>query len=140
MATPLSEAYDAFFIKSGLDWAGKEDQVYQFLKTAISKCVKTVSVDLSYTLDETTTTDEYDGEFINTLEQDAIELIALNMLLEQYRQRYTELVYLKKHLGTKDFNKLNDKADEFKTIAQSMKDLQDEIFIFRQEFYSYKES
>jgi len=224
MGTPLLEAYDAFFIKSGKNYLYKEDQVFQFLKTGISKCKKTVSYDLSFTAYEDNmvitvynvsesdgniqieinsdiytiallTTDTkvdiinkiktaiindwtvdvsyitnprikitklnvdvinikiidigdtnvfiianrtFDGEFINIIEQDALELIALNMLLEQKRQRKSELDNIKQHLGTKDFNRLPEKVGEYKILEQSMKNLEDEIFSFRQEFYSYK--
>ena len=224
MGTPLLEAYDAFFIKSGKNYLYKEDQVFQFLKTGISKCKKTVSYDLSFTAYEDNmvitvynvsesdgniqieinsdiytiallTTDTkvdiinkiktaiindwtvdvsyitnprikitklnvdvinikiidigdtnvfiianrtFDGEFINIIEQDALKLIALNMLLEQKRQRKSELDNIKQHLGTKDFNRLPEKVGEYKILEQSMKNLEDEIFSFRQEFYSYK--
>jgi len=82
----------------------------------------------------------YDGEFTNTIDQDALELIALNMLLEQKRQRKSELDYTKTHIGTRDFNRLTDKVTEYKILNDSIKDLRDEIFAFRQEFYSYENS
>jgi len=47
--TSLSEVYDAFLIKSGKDYTEKESQVFQFLKTGISKSYKTVPEDLEYT-------------------------------------------------------------------------------------------
>lgn len=134
MGTPLQSVYDAFFIKSSIDYAGKESQVYQFFKTGVSKSKKTVPEDLTYTVDEET----YEGQFSDTLGQDTIELISLNMLLEEKRKRKSELDYMKQHLGTKDFNRLNDKVAEYKVINESIKNLQDEIFAFRQEFYSYK--
>ena len=224
MPTPLLEAYDTFFIKAGRSYLYKEDQVFQFLKTGISKSKKTVPYDLSYTVNEDNmvitvyniaesngnieivinsntytiallTTDTktdiinkiklaihndwivdvsyitnprikitksdistinivindiddtnvfivanrtYDGEFIGIVEQDALELIALNMLLEQKRQRKSELDYTKTYLGTKDFNKLIDKVAEYKVLNESIKLLEEEIFLFRQEFYSYE--
>ena len=224
MPTPLLEAYDTFFIKAGRSYLYKEDQVFQFLKTGISKSKKTVPYDLSYNIYEdnmvitvysqvefdgdieivinsntytiallTTDTKEdiinkiklaiqndwtfdvsyitnprikisklnidiinvqindiddtnvfivanrtYDGEFTGIVEQDALELIALNMLLEQKRQRKSELDYTKTYLGTKDFNKLIDKVAEYKVLNESIKLLEEEIFLFRQEFYSYE--
>lgn len=221
--TPLSEAYDAFFIKSGQNYLYKEDQLFQFLKAGISKCTKTVPYDLSYIVDQDNivitvyevaevngnieliinsntytiailTTDTknniidkiktaiqndwtvdityitnprikitkidvdiidvqindvgdtnifiianrtYDGFFVNDVKQDALELIALNMLLEQKRQRKSELDETKFFIGTKDFNKLPEKKAEYDILQKSIKDLQDEIFAFRQEFYLY---
>jgi len=41
-------------------------------------------------------------------------------------------------LGTKDFNKLIDKVAEYKVLNESIKLLEEEIFLFRQEFYSYE--
>jgi len=224
MPTPLLELYDTFFIKAGRSYLYKEDQVFQFFKTGISKSNKTVPYDLSYNVHEDNmiitvyniaesngnieivinsdtytiallTTDTktdiinkiklaiqddwivdvsyltnprikitkdsvdtiniqindiddtnvfivanrtYDGEFIGTVEQDALELIALNMLLEQKRQRKSELDYTKSYLGTKDFNKLVDKVAEYKILESSMTTLASEIFSLRQEFYSYE--
>lgn len=132
MGTPLSEIYDAFFIKSGKDYSSKEDIVFQFLKTGISKSYKIVPHKLTYSVDE-----DYNGEFDELLDQDEIELIALNMLLEEKRQRKSELDYSKVYLGTKDFNKLPDKVSEHKALEESINNLEDEIFTFRQEFYSY---
>src|SRR5690554_4384279 len=105
MGTPLSEVYDAFFIKSGLDYLGKEDQVFQFFKTGISKSYKIVPHDLTYTADE-----NFNGEFKNMLDQDEIELIALNMFYEEKRKRKSELDYTKQQIGTRDFNRLPNKA------------------------------
>jgi|688.fasta_scaffold337681_2 hypothetical protein len=226
MSTPLYDAYDAFFIKAGRNYLYKEDQVFQFFKTGVSKSKKTVPYDLTYTIDEDNmvitvyniaesngdiqitinsetytasllTTDSkvdiinkiktaiqadwtidvsyitnprikitkidvnvinveiididdtnvfiisnrtYDGEFTGNVEQDALELIALNMLLEQKRQRKSELDYTKTHLGTKDFNKLPDKVAEYNILNNSIKNLREEIEDFRQEFYSYVNS
>lgn len=136
MATPtsLESVYDAFFIKSSVDYTGKEDQVYQFFLAARSKCIKTIQVDLTYAVDLTT----YLGSFNEDIGQDGIELIALNMLLEEKRKRKSELDYMKQHLGSKDFNRLPDKVSEYKVLQESIKELQDEIFSFRQEFYSYE--
>jgi hypothetical protein len=129
----LQDVYDAFFIKSSKDYTSYEDQVYQFFKTGVSKSKKTVPTDLTYTVNETT----YDGSFTNTLEQDEIELIALNMLLEEKRNRKSELDYMKSYIGTKDFSRLPEKKAEYDNLQKSMKDLQDEIYALRQEFYSY---
>ena len=132
MGTPLSEVYDAFFIKSGLDYFSKENQVFQFFKTGVGKSKKIVLIDLSYTVDE-----NFDGEFTNILEQDVIELIALNMLLEEKRQKKSILDYAKKHVGTKDFNRVPNKLDEYKILSRSMDDLINEIKDLEQTFKSY---
>jgi hypothetical protein len=131
--TPLSEVYDAFFIKSGQDYYSKEDLVFQFFKTGISKSYKIISQDLTYTVDE-----DFNGEFTEILNQDAIELIALNMAFEEKRRKKSELDYTKQRMGTKDFSKLPNKVEEYKVISQSMKDLKEEIKDFEQSFKSYQ--
>lgn len=133
MGTPLDEAYSAFFIKSGLDYSLKGSQVFQFFKTGISKSYKIIPNDLTYTTDE-----NFEGEFLNILIQDEIELIALNMLMEEKRQKRSILDYAKKHIGTKDFNRLPNKVNEYKILSESMKDLKDEIKDLEQSFKSYK--
>lgn len=223
--TPLQEAYDAFFIKAGKgNYLYKEDQVFQFFKSAVSKSVKTVKNSLSYKvyqdnvlitvfnicefdgdIEITINSNNYiisllatdtkidivnkiksavesdwdidvsyitnprikitkngietieveikdvgntnvylvsnrsfEGEFEKEINQDAIELIALFMLMEQKRQRMSELDGIRQDLGTKDFNKLPKYSDEYKNLNQSIENLKDEIFEFRQEFYSYE--
>jgi hypothetical protein len=133
MGTPLSEVYDAFFIKSGQDYTLKKDIVFQFFKTGLSKSCKIVLHVLTYTVDE-----NYDGVFTNVLEQDEIELIALNMLKEEKRRKLSELDYLKSRMGTKDFNKLPEKKEDYKIVSQSIKDLKEEIKDFEQTFKSYQ--
>jgi hypothetical protein len=132
--TTLQMVYDAFFIKSGVDYTDQEDKVYQYFKTGVGKTSDTTSTDLTYTVSA-----DYSGNFTATLTQKDIELIALYMFLEEKRRKKSTLDNIKKdYIGTKDFNRLPNKLDEYKMLNQSMKDLQDEIFLFRQEFYSYE--
>lgn len=94
--------------------------------------------DVSNTGIETMVTRTFDGEFINTLGQDEIELISLFMKKEHLRRKINPYIALKQYLGTKDFNKLPEKSSQYKIISQSIKDLDEEIRSFRQEFYTYK--
>jgi hypothetical protein len=101
------------------------------------------TISLSYTDTDNTNVDieidnTYNGEFDSEINQDTIELLTLNMKKEYLRGKLSVLDELKQHLGTKDFNRLPEKANEYKYIQQSMSDLDEEIFSFRQEFYSYK--
>jgi hypothetical protein len=82
-------------------------------------------------------TREYSGEFENIVGDDTIELISLYMLYEHKRFKKSKLDEIKQHIGTKDFNKLPDKFEEYKSLDQSMKDLSREIEIYRNEFYKY---
>ena len=44
---------------------------------------------------------------------------------------------LKKQIGTKDFSRLSNKVDEYKVYSLMLKDLNEQIEVFRQEFNSY---
>ena len=79
----------------------------------------------------------YDGITINDLDIDEIELISLNMkksYLEYLLKPYSRLL---SSIGTKDFNRLPNKVEEYKVYSLMLKDLNEQIEAFRQEFYSY---
>ena len=82
----------------------------------------------------------YDGIFINNLDMDEIELISLNMKKAYLEYLLKPLSRLKTTIGTKDFNRLSNKVDEYKIYSLMLKDLNEEIEKFRQEFYSYTNS
>ena len=82
----------------------------------------------------------YDGIFINDLDVDEIELISLNMKKSYLEYLLKPLSRLKTTIGTKDFNRLSNKVDEYKVYSSMLKDLNEQIEIFRQEFYSYTNS
>jgi len=79
----------------------------------------------------------YDGIMINDLDIDEIELISLNMKKAYLEYLLKPLNRLKTSLGTKDFNRLANKLEEYKVYSLMLKDLNDQIDAFRQEFYSY---
>ena len=79
----------------------------------------------------------YDGIMINDLDIDEIELISLNMKKAYLEYLLKPLNRLKTSLGTKDFNRLANKLEEYKVYSLMLKDLNDQIEKFRQEFYSY---
>lgn len=130
--TPLQDAFDAFILKVDENLSGKEEMILNYLKSAISKCYKTVRHSLEYVL-----TNEFEGYFIDTLDQDEIEFISLNMLYEHKRRRKEYLEASKTLLGTKDFSNLPDKSRELTTLSQSMKDLREEISDLKHEFNTF---
>lgn len=135
MATELQEVYDAFFIKiPSHDFVDEVDQVYRFFKTAIGRASNSVNENLSYII-----TDEssYDGNFIGTLTQNTIELIALYMVKEYYRRCVSKFEAIKQHIGTKDFNKLPNIKEEYEITKSLLKYADEELNSFRQEFYLY---
>jgi len=79
----------------------------------------------------------YDGTMDENLDIDEIELISLNMKKAYIEYLLKPLSRLKTTLGTKDFNRLANKVDEYKTYSLMLKNLEEEIKDFRQEFYSY---
>lgn len=133
--TPLQEVYDAFFQKVDEDFTHKEDLIFGYLKTAISKCYKITKHSLEFVLEDINT---YEGEFIDTLDQDEVELISLYMLHAHKRRRKEYLEAQETLLGTKDFKQLPDKVRELTELRQGMKDLKEEINEFKQEFNTYK--
>lgn len=136
MGTQLQEVYDAFFVKTpDTDFTGKEELVYQFFKASIGYCYKTVPESLTYTLTNQTT---YDGQFNDTLGLDSIELLALCMARELYRRYDEKYNNIKQYVGTQAFNKLPDIPDLAEKSKERLTTLSDEIYKFRQEFYTYE--
>jgi len=135
MGTPLQEIYDSFFIKvSDEDFTLKKSIVFQFFKTALAYSYKNTKHSLTYIL---TDEEEFIGSMDEILNSDEIELISLYMKKAYIEYLLKPLTRLKNRLGTKDFNKLPDKADEYKTYSIMKKDLNQEIEDFKQQFYSY---
>lgn len=139
MGTPLDTVYSRFFSKVDQDFTGKESLVYNILISAISRSRKVVNHSLDFVLDELELEQEetFDGYFNENLDDDEIEFLALRMLYENNRRKQQYLISLKQLIGTKDFNKLPDKVSELKALQQSMKDLQEEIDSFKNEFNTY---
>ena len=82
----------------------------------------------------------YDGIMNNDLDIDEIELISLNMKKAYLDYLLKPLSRLKKQIGTKDFNRLENKVEELKAYSLMMDNLKEEIKDFRQEFNSYVNS
>ena len=79
----------------------------------------------------------FDGIMDEDLDIDEIELISLNMKKAYIEYLLKPLSKLQKAIGTKDFNRLSNKVDDYKVYSLMLKDLENEIKDFRQEFYSY---
>lgn len=97
-----------------------------------------MKIEIRNDLSDINVSETYNGEMIAKLGQDEIDLIAMFMLLESYYKQKSSLEVTKQHVGTKDFNKLPNKETEYKNVLQSIKNLNEEIYLFRQEFYTYK--
>jgi hypothetical protein len=137
LGTPLQDVYDSFFIKNTeTDFTNKQDMVFQLFKASLGYCKKTVPESLEYVL---IMPDIYEGEFIDVLGQDTIELITLFMTKELYRQTVDKYTKMKQYIGTQSFNKLPENpAKSLSEASKHFKEISDEIYLFRQEFYSYK--
>jgi len=137
MSTPtqLQEVYDCFISKVDEDLTDKESLIFEYFKTAKSKSYKIVPHELTYIITDEIT---YDGNFLLTLDQDEIELIALYMLYEHRNKKESYLLGLRSFVGTKDFNSLPDKKRELDGIQNSKKLLKEEIDDLKQQFYDYK--
>lgn len=135
MGTPLQTAYDLFFAKANEDFFGRELLVFNWLNSAISKSKKYVIHNLKYILDSGS---ETDGSFIDTLDDDELELIAMQMQYENYNKQESYLLSLRARIGTKDFNSLPNKKQELDGIQNSKKLLKEDIKELKQEFNTYK--
>ena len=144
MGTPLDTLYKRFQTKVDEDLTNKEGLIFALVDVAISKSYKTCRHSLDYTLDEleydeeNNITNEYEGSFNDTLDNDEIELLTLWMLYEWNRREQQRLVKLKNSIGTKDFNRLPDKADELKVVNLTMKEIKNDIDELKNEFNTYK--
>lgn len=82
----------------------------------------------------------FDGIMLNDLDVDEIELISLNMKKAYLEYLLKPSSRLLSSIGTKDFNRLPNKVEEYKVYSLMLKDLNEQIEEFRQEFYSYTNS
>ena len=136
MGTDIQEVYDAFQIKiPNFDYTGREDMIYMYFKIAIAKSYKTTSDDLSYEYDEV----NHRGRFNSEIGYDTIELLSMFMVQAYYQRKYTYLIGEKQHIGTRDFNKLPDKAKELSSVVSALANWDSKIYEFRQEFYNYSD-
>lgn len=135
MGTPLQKVYDRFFSKTDEDFTFKEGQIFTLVDSAIAKSYKTVIHKLDYVLDDT---ESYDGNFIEDLDSDEIELLSLWMVYEWNRKKQQRLISMRKRIGTKDFNRLDDMPNELKAINATMQIILDDINSLKSEFNTYK--
>lgn len=133
--TLLQEVYDLFQSKADGDFTGKELQIFNWLNSAISKSKKYIKNPLDYVLDIDSVTD---GVFVFALDNDEIELIAMQMLYEDYNKQESYLNSLEARIGTKDFNSLPSKKQELDAIQNSKRLLKEDIKELKQEFNTYK--
>jgi len=133
VGTPLQDVYDAFFIKTdGYIFTSKEALVFQYFKTALGYVKNTIIKDLTYTKDE-----DYSGEFNIVLGDNDIQLISLYMKQEHNRKLAAKFENIKQHIGTKDFDKLPNVSTEYKTALLALENIANEIYLYKQEFYTY---
>jgi len=138
--TPLQQIYDAFLGKIDENMFGKEAQIFQWLNSARAKCKKYVIHSLDYVLDSPVLpeTVSYDGNFLVNLDDDEIDLIAMQMKYEYYDKKNAYLIGLKREIGTKDFNSLPNKKQELDGICNVMKIIKEDIKELQQQFNTYK--
>lgn len=140
MGTPLNVLYKRFQTKVDEDLTNKESLIFSLVDVAISKSYKTCIHSLKYVLDEVMLPDieTYNGNFIEELDSDEIELLALWLLYEWNRRKQQRLLALRRDIGTTDFNRLDDKSKELREISAIMKDIRQEIEDLKNDFNTYK--
>jgi len=82
-------------------------------------------------------TKTYNGNYVETLKVDSIELIALFMASQYYNAKLTSLSSIKQHIGTQNFSKLPNFKDQYDSTKSTLNDIDEKIYKFRQEFYTY---
>jgi len=146
MGTPLDTLYKRFQTKVDEDLTYKESLIFALVDVAISKSYKTCRHSLIYVLDEPeydeeeNQTNEYDGNFNENLDSDEIELLALWMKYEWKERKVAYLEGEKRRIGTKDFNRLENKKDELNAAMKSSEKALEDVKSFMQEFNTYKYS
>lgn len=134
--TDLQEVFDAFFVKiPQVDFSGKESQVAQFLKAAVSKCYRHTYDNLAYTYDE----ELQDGHFSDRVSPPSIELISMFMVKEYFVQKFALLTARRQYLGTQAFNKIPSNKEEFDLTQNSLNYWNDEIARLLMEFPDYSD-
>lgn len=134
--TALSEEGYSVNIQYGDETNDSTIPILTITKTSVTT-ITTTFVDTDKTGLDLEVKITYDGEFTDTLDVDEIELISLFMKREEIRKLKAPLDSLKSHIGTKDFNRLDDKVKQLDIATKNLKATDEEIFKFRQEFYSY---
>jgi len=134
--TNLQEVFDAFFIKvPSIDFSEKENQVIQFLKSAIAHCHKHTYDNLEYFYDE----DLENGYFYNTISIDSIELISMFMTIDCFQQRFSLINMRRQYLGTNAFNKIPSNKEDFENTKNSLDYWRNRIDRYLMEFPEYSD-
>jgi len=134
MGTNLQEVFDSFFIKlPSVNFTSKESQVFQFFKTAISKCYKKTYDKLDYVFNET----NYTGYFNNIISKDSIELIAMFMVKEYFFQVFNLILGRKTYLGTQAFNKIPSNKEQYEVAKSQLELWNNELDNFIKDFPDY---
>ena len=136
MGTDLQDIFDSFFIKfPSVNFEGKETQVYQFFKIAISKCKNNVYDNLDYVYDKILN----EGYFTTNISNQTMELISTYMAKEYSFQNFTLVSARKQHIGTQAFSKLPDKKIDFESAKSIFEYWKSELENFKSEFPEYSD-
>ena len=135
MGTPLQDIYDRFFSKIDTDMTGQEARIFNYFLSAKSRCKKIVNHSLNYIL---SSEEDFEGNVVDVLDDEEIELIAMWMHYFHKSKRKSELDDQEVRLGTRDFNNFPSKVKEQAELRFTMSDLLDDIDKFSQQFNTYK--
>lgn len=121
VATDYSNSFPIIYVsKDNTDLTS-----FSFIDTDNTSCVVIIS-------------QSYDGEYVETLGEDSIELLSLFMLREHYNKFVMKFGKQREYIGTKDFDKLPNLKNKYENTKETLDSINDQIFEFRQEFYTYK--
>ena len=112
--TDLQELYDSFYLKVPSATSMPISYIIALIKPASSKVFKQFRHSYKFVITDNETGD---GHFLDEMDIDEIELLALQMAIDYYVGKdLNRLLVMKSLIGTKDFNKLPTKKDELTSV------------------------
>lgn len=134
--TNLQEIVDAVKIKiPNENLSGKESQIVQMLKMAVSRCKKKTYDNLEFYYDE----EILDGYFYNIISDATIELLSMYIVKNFLTWQFSIFNNRKQYLGTNAFNKIPSYKEKFDSITEQLSYWDNEIEKFEMDFPDYSE-
>lgn len=132
--TDLQVLYDSFTLKVNEDFSEKMDLFIAMINPALAKIYKQLRHGYSYVYNAITK----EGYFVEILDIDEIELIALQMAYDYTNDsKMSRLSSMKQMLGTKDFDKIPNLKNEMDTVTKRLDILAIEINNLKNDMNDY---
>lgn len=134
MGTDLQELFDSFYVIVPRQEA-IPSYVMALIKPALSKVYKQFKHSYKFVV---TDKEECEGYFIDELDIDELQLIALQMAIDYHTGKDLDrLTSIKTTIGTKDFNKIPNASENLKNIQSKIQMLTDELEQLKSDMNKY---